>query len=160
MRSQGTSLVRWALIGSLVMTAAGSLLVWKLVGPTDERPEVAASLDQSVLESTDGVVDLREVAPFDWDRMYAFEAYTSDSDVSRVLGFDWGTGSDFRLPSEQFVLLVFAKERRVSGWTVLNEYSSPDPLVFITPYGSPIPRDEAIFNVEEIDDGWFELSPA
>ena len=103
---------------------------------------------------------MQDVAPFDWDRMYAFEAYTSDGEVSRVLGFDWGTGSVFRLPSEQFVLLIFATERRVTGWTVLNEYESPSPDVYITPYGAPIPRDQAIFDVKNVDDGLFQLSPA
>jgi hypothetical protein len=116
--------------------------------PPNERPEVAASVYAAVVRAGDGgTVDMRTAAPFEWDRMYAFGAYTSDDRVSEVLGFTWGTGEDLRLPNDGFLLLIFARARSVTGWVVLNDYESTGPLVEFDDavLEVPIARDDAVF---------------
>jgi hypothetical protein len=44
-------------------------------------------------ENNDGIVELREVAPFDWDRVLLVQAGTSRDAISRRLGREW-TGID------------------------------------------------------------------
>lgn len=139
------------LAGVAVVVVAGlGLLAFRFRDPPDERPDVATSLYQATSGAGEGgTVDLGAVAPFEWDRMYAFHAYTDDGRVSEVLGFPWGTGDNLRLPSEQFVLLIFAHEERVTGWTVVNDYESRAPHIYFEDglYAIPIARDDAKFRV-------------
>lgn len=92
------------------------------------------------------------IAPFTWDRMYQFSAYTTDEDVSRMLGFDWGTGDALRLPNDDFVLLIFAAGRHVTGWVIINDYDSTGPVVLFgrDVAGVPIARERAVFRVERL----------
>jgi hypothetical protein len=47
----------------------------------------------TLAEQEDGVVDLREIAPFEWDRALLVAAGTSRDAISRQLGREW-TGID------------------------------------------------------------------
>jgi hypothetical protein len=135
---------------ALVAVAGLALLVYDLRDPPDERPEVATFLYQDASRTGQGgTIDLGIVAPFEWDRMYAFSAYTDDAWVSEVLGFPWGTGATLRMPSEQFVLLIFADGERVTGWTMLNDYESTEPHIYFERglYETPIARDNATFRL-------------
>jgi hypothetical protein len=145
---------RKAVVLAIVATMAiiAGAVVWStlqyFVGPPNQRPEVATSVYAAVVDAADGgTVDMPTAAPFEWDRMYAFGAYTSDDYVSQVLGFSWGTGDSLRLPDDAFLLLIFARERSVTGWVVLNDYQSNGPLVLFDNaiLGMPIARADAVF---------------
>lgn len=147
MPRRGASLFTKALVAIGVVAVLGYAVVRFLAVP-NERPEVASAVVSAVDQARNaGTVDFRTLTTFDWDRMYAFGAYTSDADVSRVLGFPWGTDENLRLPSDGFVLLIFAKDRGVSGWVVVNDHQSSGPLVQFDDslLAAPIPRDHAIF---------------
>jgi hypothetical protein len=60
-------------------------------------------------ENTDGRVDLREVAPFDWDRVLLVQAGTPRAEISRRLGREW-TGIDTVDGGD---LLIFLKDGEV-----------------------------------------------
>lgn len=63
-------------------------------------------------------VDLSDIAPFAWDRVYVFGAYVDQDEVERQLGFHWsdfgrrGTGPD----SEGEFLIVFVEGATVAHW--------------------------------------------
>jgi hypothetical protein len=59
--------------------------------------------------NTDGIVDMREVAPFEWDRVLLVQAGTSRAAISRRLGREW-TGIDTVDGGD---LLIFLKDNKV-----------------------------------------------
>lgn len=145
---------RWLLVlvvGIAVAVVAGfGLGAYAFRDPPDERRDAATSLYEAVSRAGEGgTVDVSAAVSFEWDRMYAFGAYTPDDRVSEVLGFPWGTGDDLRMPSEQFVLLIFAEENRVTGWVVLNGYDEARPYVYFDDglYETPIARKVTTFRL-------------
>src|SRR3954447_13302327 len=85
--------------GALALCIAALLLVVYVSRDEDniqadnllaERFSKAVALAQ---ENTDGKVDLREVAPFAWDRVLLVASGTSREAISRRLGQEW-TGID------------------------------------------------------------------
>ncbi len=60
-------------------------------------------------ENDDGKVDLREVAPFEWDRVLLVQAGTPRAEISRRLGSEW-TGIDTVDGGD---LLIFLKDGEV-----------------------------------------------
>ena len=60
-------------------------------------------------ENDDGRVDLREVAPFEWDRVLLVQAGTPRAEISRRLGREW-TGIDTVDGGD---LLIFLKDGEV-----------------------------------------------
>src|SRR6478735_12693586 len=60
-------------------------------------------------ENNDGLVDLREVAPFEWDRVLLVQAGTSRAAISQRLGREW-TGIDTVDGGD---LLIFLKDGEV-----------------------------------------------
>jgi len=60
-------------------------------------------------ENDDGKVDLREVAPFDWDRVLLVQAGTPRAAITRRLGREW-TGIDTVDGGD---LLIFLKDGEV-----------------------------------------------
>jgi hypothetical protein len=140
------------LVAGAVVLIAIAVGLWLAVSPflpdPNEKPELASAVTSAVSEAGDGgIVDIRALTAFEWDRMYSFGAYTSDAEVSETLGFPWGTGDDLRLPSDGFVLLIFAEEQRATGWVILNDYRSSGPLVQFDDalLRMPISRDGAVF---------------
>lgn len=125
-------------------------MVISILSPPNWRPEVAEKLYAAANAAGEGGgINMATVAPFAWDRMYEFEAYTTDENVSRTIGFDWGTGDVARLSNDDFVLLIFAEDRHVTGWVIINDYGSTGPVVTFGAdlAGVPIDRDRAIFRV-------------
>jgi hypothetical protein len=60
-------------------------------------------------ENNNGIVDLREVAPFEWDRVLLVQAGTPRAAISRQLGREW-TGIDTVDGGD---LLIFLKDNKV-----------------------------------------------
>lgn len=141
------------LVGAIIVVAIGAVL-WFTVSPfrpvPNEKPQLASAVYVAARAAGEGgTLDMRALTDFEWDRVYTFEAYTSDDEVSETLGFPWGSGQTFRMPNDGFLLLIFAKEQQVTGWVVLNDYESPGPYVQFedAPFKTPIPRDAAVFRL-------------
>lgn len=140
------------IVVGILLVAAFAPLIQQLSDPPNERPEVATAIYDAVAEPGEGgTVDIGAVTDFEWDRMYAFPAYTDDDRVSEKMGIPWGTGAVARIPSEQFVLITFALGDEVTGWTILNDYDSTSPHVYFSNglYENPIPRGDAAFRVDD-----------
>lgn len=153
-RPLGPELIRVALIliaALAVMALLGlGIVAYIFRDPPDGRPEVAPAVYAAVRQAGNGgTIDFRRLTNFDWDRMYVFGSYTTDDEVSHVLGFTWGTGDNLRLPRDELVMLVFAKDARVTGWVVLNGDVSISPNVYFSQslIERSIPRDAAIFEL-------------
>lgn len=141
------------LAGVLILLAL-AVVLWFTVSPwrpvPNEKPQLAVAVYAAASAAGhQGTVDMRGLTDFEWERMYAFEAYTGDDEVSDTLGFPWGTGDNLRMPNDGFLLLIFAKEREVTGWVILNDYESPGPYVEFAdmPFRTAIPRDAAVFGL-------------
>ena len=135
---------------AIVLLAGAGVVAYITRDPPDERPEVVAAVyDAARQAGNGGTVDFRRLTTFDWDRMYVFGAYTDDDRVSKVLGFPWGTSAQFRLPNDEFILLIFAKEARVTGWAVLNDYQATSRVYFHDSlFETPIARDASVFELD------------
>jgi hypothetical protein len=92
-------------------------------------------------ESADRPVDLREVAPFEWDRVLIVERGTPREAISRRLGYEW-TGT---LGFETGELLILLDERgevvRFFDYRGEGRFAGID-----TPFAT-LPRDRAVFRV-------------
>jgi hypothetical protein len=115
-------------------------------GPANERADLATALDAAVAEAGDGgVVDLGSVLLADWDTVYGFPGYTSESEISSTIGADFGSGGDSRL-AEGENLVVLMNDRAIAAWFVLNRGGTKVAVRFDESlYGQPIPRDRAVF---------------
>jgi hypothetical protein len=146
---------------AIVLLAGAGVVAYITRDPPDERPEVVAAVYDAVRQAGNGgTVDFRRLTRFDWDRMYAFGAYTTDDEVSETLGFPWGTGSVFRLPNDGFILLIFAREARVTGWAVLNDHQATSAVYFDDALlDAPIARDASVFELDGDTNMLRSLSP-
>jgi hypothetical protein len=137
-------------IENLVAIVVVTILV-VACGPPHERGELSqAARDAAARAGGGGLVDMREIASFDWDRMYAIAPYTPIDEVARIIGVDWEDGDQGRLYDDMLVLVVFVKDRDVVGWDVLNG-DGASPLVDFADdlYEVPIERDDAVFRAVE-----------
>jgi hypothetical protein len=141
------------LLAGIAVLGALFPLGQELRNPPNERAEVATAISRAVAAAGDGgQVDVGTLAGFDWDRMYAFPAYTDDDRVSEVMGIPWGTGATVtRMPSDEFVLITFALGGGITGWTMLNDYDSTGQHIFFDDalYEKPIRRANAEFRVDD-----------
>ena len=119
-----------------------------------------ADLESEVVEvlgTNPEVVDLgREVAG-SWDRLCLAPPYTSQDRLDELLGFSWkrgaaGTGIDML---DRATLLVFTDSNKVAAYAMVPR-SEGD---FVPAAGDCLPRDDAVFTVEERPDGWREVRP-
>ena len=101
---------------------------------------IAQSEDPDV--GTGGVVDLRRVADFDWDRVLVVAPGVSRERISRALGKPWTgvAGLDFG------ELLIFRRGdevARFANYRGIGRFDGFEPL-------QEIPRDDAVFQVREM----------
>jgi hypothetical protein len=88
-------------------------------------------------------VDLRRLAPFDWDRVLLVDAGTPRAAISRRLGREW-TGIDTVDGGD---LLIFLEGSRVARFT---DYRGNGRFAgFSRPFAA-IPRDRAVFTVRSM----------
>ncbi len=127
-----------ALIAAAVLTAA--------CGPADERPGIYADISSAASGAGDGgSLDMAVVVPTDWDRMFAFPGYTTDTEISEAIGSPWGNGDVSRIPYDGEVLVAFVKGDTVAEWAVLN--GGDRAAVRFVSYGEPVARSHAHFSV-------------
>lgn len=87
--------------------------------PPPKNSPIAVSLANAVGRANLGrryrTIDMAQVAPFAWDRLYVFRDETS-ADIRRRLGFDWADAPDTVPRSGQREsLLVFTRGRGVAA---------------------------------------------
>jgi hypothetical protein len=75
------------------------------------------ALWQQVGRGPGAVVDLAQVGPTDWDRVYIFHPYTSTETIQQALGFRWPDAERTSIESNDGVnLVVFVKGGESVGW--------------------------------------------
>lgn len=171
---------RWLIVLLVVVGAIASLIALAF-RPDNERKDLQPSIGAAAAQvGSGGVIDLANVADFEWDRVYLFLAYSGSDGIREGLGFDWVPASpaesavmgNLLLASDELSLLVFVRgDRDVTGWTILNSDDRPPSiqpdLDAIPDYFAVYPRGDARFRVTDLTGqlsdpaypGW-ELSPA
>jgi hypothetical protein len=75
------------------------------------------ALWQQVSRGPSTIVELAEISPSNWERVYIFRPYTSAKDVQKVLGFPWSEAQQSSIAySEDVCLLIFTSQGTVVGW--------------------------------------------
>jgi hypothetical protein len=99
----------------ILLTAALVLLVLVSAGVFVSRSDRFSNrLGERVAEGGDQPIDFASVADFDWDRVYFFPPYPSQSNIEKTLGFQWpGLGGSKIESSDGVTLIVFVKGNRV-----------------------------------------------
>ena len=93
-------------------------------------------------EDTDGKVDLRDVAPFAWDRVLLVAAGTSRDRISRRLGREW-TGVDTVDGGD---LLIFLRGGHVARFA---DYRGNGRFAGLPVPFAELPRSRAVFVVRD-----------
>ena len=154
---------RAALTVVVVALALVALAAFVFLPPPNEKSDLQADLAVAAAEVGDGGrIRLADVADFDWDRAYVFDAYTPADVVagelggwvpmSRLDGWMWG---DLFLPNDGFALVVFVRgDHEVTGYRVVSPYE--DDGVYMNTGGLAVmPRDSAVFSVDgDAESGW------
>jgi hypothetical protein len=100
---------------------------------------------QQAMKSGKAQVDLRELTPFEWDRLIVFPPLAPVTEVERKLGFEWPDLQKARSQiREEYLLLAFVKGQEVVAW-VDFETRRVDftPLI----QHGYIPRDRTLFSL-------------
>jgi hypothetical protein len=103
----------------------------------------AVALAEDPNEDANGVVDLRTLAPFDWDRVLLVDQGTSRAAISRRLGHEW-TGIDTVDGGDLLIFLAGAKVVRFADYRGNGRFAG-----FPTPFAE-LPRSRAVFRVHAL----------
>jgi len=124
----------------------------------DPEPSVdLAGVREACLDAAAGrasreryVLDLREAAPFDWDRFYVFPPRADMDAIETMLGFAWDPAATSGIAErEDVALLVFVRAGRVVSW-LLHPREEADFAELVPPRGGFAPAD-ARFALRWID---------
>ena len=97
-----SQLLRAIILGAAVLTAS-----------CESREDRINGAIASVVEQGHGTeLRMETVAPFAWDRFYAFEAMTSPEEINRTVGGEIATASDPATQSDGYNMLIFAQAGR------------------------------------------------
>ena len=92
-----------------------------------------------------GPLDLRELMPFEWDRMIVLPPYSSPAAIEEKLGFAWNDGKSSRSQLEdRYLLLIFVKGDEVVAWLDIPQDRSDLTALLDLGY---IARADAVFSV-------------
>jgi len=143
----------------------GLLLISFLYLFIEDRAEEKVDVEQKLIaavekkrQSDQGVfIDFKQIAPFDWDKMYVFKPYTSDEFINQELGFKWNNSVVGVLLREDTDLLLFVKGKKVIGYVehlrVNGDFEIEEKAGFL--------RNEALFEVVKghyAEPGWFTIT--
>jgi hypothetical protein len=113
-----------------------------LTGPN--RNEVGAAVVSWTYTAQPGdVLDLRDVAPFDWDHVAILDSYATNSGAREVLGFDWNVEDSPIAFTDGGSLVGFVLDGRIVAWTVVP--ASVPYQIAVTGDGLLMQRDNALF---------------
>jgi hypothetical protein len=108
-----------------------------------ERFTRAVAQAENPDEGTDGVVDLRSLAPFAWDRVLLVDPGTSRAAISRRLGRAW-TGIDTVDGGDLLIFLDGGKVARFADYRGNGRFAG-----FPRPFAQ-LPRARAVFRVHAL----------
>jgi hypothetical protein len=100
--------------------------------------------DIQLAEAREADVDLRELAPFEWDRALVVAPGTPAAAISQRLGYEW-TGTR-NLDNGEIVILLRAdgSTARFFDYRGLGEFRGLDEPI------AELPRDRAVFRVSDL----------
>jgi hypothetical protein len=104
--------------------------------------------------------DMKNITPFEWDRMYVILPYTSRTEMQKIVGTKWTTADTYigylifdktwlgehPLDDDIFHKLVFVKDNKVVLDVTLNRGDAD-----FTQISSPVINDNALFDIDKID---------
>lgn len=115
-----------AVTGILTCVAALAVFAFSLVDllprqPTGEhRPDIGEAIAVWAESAPPGaMVDLTQVAPFQWDRVAVFATYAERQTAERILGFDWNIDDSPTAVREAGQLMGFALDETIVAWTIV-----------------------------------------
>jgi len=112
----------------------------------DRGAEVEQALIRTVKQGAGTVFWMRNLAPFEWERMYVIQPYTAPESINQKLGFEWARARSSGIQDTDTIrLLLFVKEREVVAeieYKVWNGFFEGDG-------GAGYSIEEAKFVVEE-----------
>jgi len=89
-------------------------------------------------------LDLRTIAPFDWERVLIVARGTPDAEISRRLGYEWTGTLGFETGSK---LILLDEEGRVARFF---DYRGEGAFAGIETPIAELARDEAVFRVRSL----------
>jgi hypothetical protein len=103
------------------------------------------------------VIDFKQLAHFEWDKVCIFEPYTSHKIINQELGFEWNNSVVGVLEREDTDLIVFVKGNKVIGYVEHanknGDFEIKDRMGFLP--------NEAVFEVVKghyAEPGWFTIT--
>src|SRR5262245_19606767 len=116
MRKEAVLFWRTCAVVGVVGGVAGAWGAWWLHHEQGEqalRQRLRRALWEQVQRGPGTAVDLSQLTPFDWDRVYLFGPYTPSEKIHECVGFTWSQLGSF-VPgySEGWCLAVFVKDGR------------------------------------------------
>ena len=93
-------------------------------------------------EGTD--LDLRTIAPFEWERLLIVERRTPDAEISRRLGYEWTGTLGFETGEKMILLDSEGEVERFFDYRGEGRFAGID-----TPFAE-IGRDDAVFRVRRL----------
>jgi hypothetical protein len=116
----------------------------------DRSAELEQELVKTVKRGPGTVFQMRDLTPFEWDRMYVIQPYTPPEAINEKLGFEWAGAKGSNIGSFDTIrLLVFVKGKEVAADV---EYSVRDGI-FDDGGRHEYSPGEARFVVEEAGEG-------
>lgn len=106
--------------------------------------------------------DMKNITPFEWDRMYVILSYTSRTEMQKIVGTKWTTADTYigylifdktwlgehPLDDDIFHKLVFVKDNKVVLDVTLNRGDAD-----FTQISSPVINDSALFIIDKTSGG-------
>jgi len=104
--------------------------------------------------------DMKNITPFEWDRMYIIRPYTSRTEMHEKVGTKWTTADTYigylifdktwlgehPLDDDIFQKLVFVKDNKVVLDVTLNRGDAD-----FTQINSPVINDNVLFDIDKTD---------
>lgn len=107
------------------------------------------------------VVDIAEITSFNWDKMYVFSDNTSNSQISKIIGFEY-SNSDARYRRK--ILFIMNNKVIYEDFYITDSFDNPKKGSAYYSYPSELPpyyiyldSNNALINVENKND-YFKLS--
>jgi hypothetical protein len=116
----------------------------------DRGAELEKKLIKTVKQGPGTVFQMRDLTPFEWDRMYVIQPYTPPEAINRKLGFEWAGAKSSSIGTFDTIrLLVFVNGKEVVADV---EYKVRDGF-FDDGGRHEYSAGEARFAVEEVGEG-------
>ena len=136
-------------VGAALALFIGGLAFAVYITRDEDNVQVDSLLSERVTRevarssSGDGRLDLRQVAPFEWDTVLIVQSGTAREEISRRLGYEW-TGTLGFQTGDELILLRGGKVARFFDYRGEGRFAGVD-----RPFQS-LARDQAVFRVRDL----------